>query len=98
MTRATKAANAGTLRYMSPEQLDEQLNTKIDIWALGCVLLQLVTGKAPFEGITNEFKIYTEVCKRGPLEYAQIHFKEELESNAMFTKSAELRDFLEQCL
>lgn len=39
ITKATKRANAGTLRYMSPEQLDEQLNTKIDIWALGCVLL-----------------------------------------------------------
>jgi serine/threonine protein kinase len=38
-TRATKAANAGTLRYMSPEQLNGSLSFKTDIWAFGCVML-----------------------------------------------------------
>jgi len=53
-TKATKAANMGTLRYMSPEQLDGKLSFKIDIWAFGCVLLEFATGKKPFSNIENE--------------------------------------------
>jgi serine/threonine protein kinase len=48
-------AQCGTLRYMSPEQLDGILTSKIDIWAFGCVLLEILTGKPPYSGITNEF-------------------------------------------
>ena len=43
-TKATSAANCGTLRYMPPEQLDGVLTSKVDIWAFGCVLLELITG------------------------------------------------------
>ena len=53
MTQITKRAGAGTIRYMAPEQLsleDHILNTRIDVWALGCVLLQIITGKLPYEG------------------------------------------------
>jgi len=50
MTRITKRASAGTTRYMPPEQLDDQLNTRIDVWALGCVFLQMIIGKTPYEG------------------------------------------------
>jgi serine/threonine protein kinase len=54
-TRHSKAAMAGSIRFMPPEQLDEQLNTKIDVWALGCILLQMVAGRVPYWGIQNDF-------------------------------------------
>lgn len=39
----------GTLRYMSPEQIEGQrLNPATDIFSLGLVLFELVTGKHPF--------------------------------------------------
>jgi hypothetical protein len=57
-----------------------------------------VTGKTPFDGLQNEFKIYRELNMRSPLDYAKIHFKTELETNAMYTESEELRDFLEVCM
>jgi serine/threonine protein kinase len=53
-TRATRAAQAGTLRYMPPEQLNGSLSFKTDIWAFGCVLLQFCTGLKPYDDITNE--------------------------------------------
>ena len=38
----------GTFRYMSPEQLENKLTLKSDIWAFGCVLLELATGLKPY--------------------------------------------------
>lgn len=46
----------GTVRYMAPEQ-QENSNFKIDIWALGCVLLEFATGITPYEDVTNEMTL-----------------------------------------
>jgi serine/threonine protein kinase len=56
-TRPTLSANCGTIRYMSPEQLDGILTCKIDIWAVGCVILEMITGESPYPGVANEFQI-----------------------------------------
>jgi len=37
--------------------LDCVLTTKIDVWALGCILLQFVTGEEPFAGVLNEIAV-----------------------------------------
>jgi serine/threonine protein kinase len=58
----------------------------------------MVTGKVPFYGLVNDFTIMSEACSKGPLEYAKRYYKNDLDSNAMFSKNENLRDFLKKCL
>ena len=43
----------GTPQYMSPEQiLGEEIDKRADIWAFGCVLFEMLSGRRAFDGST----------------------------------------------
>ena len=60
----------GTTRFMAPELFDREKTTEIgvqvDIWALGCLLIELFSGKRPWDYISssNASCIYYEVRAR----------------------------------
>lgn len=49
----TEGKTAGTLLYMAPEQIrGENITPQTDLYALGCVLFELIAGRPPYLGNT----------------------------------------------
>ena len=57
----------GTVRYMSPEQAcGEHVDKSTDIWSLGVVLYEMVTGQTPFTGDTPQEVMFSILEKEPP--------------------------------
>ena len=70
LTEASKLTRAdqtvGTAAYMSPEQIQgAEVDQRTDIWALGCVLYEMVAGLRPFKGQYDQALAY-EIVQEDP--------------------------------
>jgi eukaryotic-like serine/threonine-protein kinase len=53
------AGIAGTIAYMSPERvLGHSSDARADIWALGCVVYEMLTGRRPFCSSTGQVDLH----------------------------------------
>ncbi len=78
----TKAGTTlGTAAYMSPEQTyGEDVDARVDIWALGVVLYEMITGQLPFKGEYEQAVIYSILNETPhPLTSLRANLPQELE-------------------
>lgn len=62
----TQVSGIGSPAYMSPEQVFElKLDHRTDIYSLGVVMFQLLTGRLPFEA-SNQFNLIYQVMHDAP--------------------------------
>ena len=65
-------AVVGTFQYMAPELLRGAVaDARSDIFSLGCVLYEMVTGRRPFEGKT-ELSVLTAILEKEPEPASQL--------------------------
>jgi tRNA A-37 threonylcarbamoyl transferase component Bud32 len=62
----TQITGVGSPAYMSPEQIREELvDHRTDLYSLGVVMYQLLTGQLPFRG-TNKFSMIYQITQYDP--------------------------------
>ncbi len=101
----------GTPEYMAPEQVaGEAVDARCDIYSLGCVLYELVTGSRPFEGspVVVMGKQLREEPERPRVRAPTVPIPGELEAviakalakdkDARFASAREMREALQEAL
>jgi eukaryotic-like serine/threonine-protein kinase len=71
LSRTAVGMLSGTVQYMSPEQAQgQEVDARGDIWSLGVVLYEMVTGHPPFTGRTIS-EVLAAILKDIPLPLAE---------------------------
>jgi serine/threonine protein kinase len=71
--RLSEGNSVGSPHYMAPEQISspDSSDHRIDIWSVGVVLFELLSGEPPFEG-DNAMSICAQVLAREPVALTQL--------------------------
>ena len=65
-------AIVGTLHYMAPEQAEgKHSDRRADIWALGCVLFEMTTGRRAFEG-ESQASVIAAILDKTPADVGEL--------------------------
>ena len=65
---AAQGVTLGTPSYMAPEQVsgDDNANHRVDIYAAGLVMYEMLTGRSPFAGINKRETIQAQLTQTPP--------------------------------
>lgn len=88
LSKANKSMT-GTPMYMSPEVIKGENPGRagaVDVWSLGCVILEMATGRRPWASLDNEWAVMYNIAQGNP---PQLPNPEQLSSSGI--------DFLEKC-
>ena len=65
--RPTDGQLMGTVDYVAPEQIrGDQVDGRADVYALGCLLFETLTGTLPFTGASDVAVVYAHLEERPP--------------------------------
>lgn len=68
VTEAAKRKQLGTFRFMAPEAIryaTEHVGRKSDIWSLGCVMVEMLTGEKPWPNMSHPGPLMFKVGAEG---------------------------------
>ncbi len=69
----TAGSIIGTIQYMSPEQIEgKEADARSDLFALGGVLYEMVTGSRPFEG-KSQISVASAILEKDPESISAAH-------------------------
>jgi eukaryotic-like serine/threonine-protein kinase len=77
----------GTVAYMSPEQArGHEVDTRTDIWSLGCVLYEMLTRQQPFRGETTADAL-ANIIHREPVSIVNLRQDANAELERIITRT-----------
>jgi serine/threonine protein kinase len=87
VSKLTKETSTlGTIHYMSPEQLQgKEVDQRSDIWSLGVVLYEMLTGEVPFKGEYESAVTYA-ILNEEPKLFKEIESKYSANIRSIITK------------
>ncbi|CAL1539200.1 unnamed protein product [Lymnaea stagnalis] len=74
LTQDSETGCVGSVNWMAPEMIkgimeDGKFDNKVDIWSVGCTVVQMVTGSPPFSDLEHQQVIFQLITSEKPPAY-----------------------------